>query len=218
MSKIVIVDYALGNLFNVKRAVEYVGGDAVISNDKKDIQDADKLILPGVGAFEMGMKQLETKGLLPVIKDAAKSGKYILGICLGMQLLMDQSEEYGQWEGLGLIPGQVVYFDPSTMEERFKLPQIGWNQLIYSQDQEIRRNDYWKGTILEGLTSGSQMYFVHSLYVKANNPQHSVAETIYGFNRFCSVVRKDNVMGCQFHPERSADDGLKIIRNFMQLK
>jgi len=209
MGKIVIVDYTLGNLFNVQRALQHVGAEAIISDKVSDLQEAEKIILPGVGAFNAGIKQLEEKGLLKALQQAAKAGRHILGICLGMQLLMRESEEHGQWRGLELIPGQVVYFDRPTAEKKFKIPQIGWNQLEISNTQN---------SILNGIKTGAQMYFVHSLYVKVDDSQNAIAYTNYGFNRFCSVIQKDNVMGCQFHPERSAEDGLKIMKNFIDLR
>jgi glutamine amidotransferase len=217
MNEIAILDYALGNLFNVRRAFESIGANAYITDHREDIEKAGGIVLPGVGAFAEGMKQLRKKGLDEVIRHQSQQGKPILGICLGMQLLMSESEENGQWEGLNLIDGKVVYLEQAGGEERFKLPQIGWNSLFPSATEVERGNGYWKSTILEGLKANSYMYFVHSLCVRVDEPTDCISETGYGHNRFCSVVQRGNVMGCQFHPERSAEDGIRILRNFASL-
>lgn len=217
MPKIAIVDYALGNLFNIQRAFQSIGIDTFITDKKEDITNADKIVLPGVGAFGEGMRHLKGKGLIDPIKEAASRGKPLLGICLGMQLLMSESEEHGRWEGLDLIPGKVVRFDPPDTEDKFKIPQIGWNGLLLSGYQKPKGPGYWKDTVLEGLEEGSSMYFVHSYHVQVEKPEHSIADTEYGRNRFCSVLQKDNIVGCQFHPERSAAKGVGILKKFATL-
>ena len=216
MAKIVILDYTLGNLFNVQRAFKVLGVDALVTDRGEDLEEADKIVLPGVGAFSEGMKHLREKGLAEAIRKAALRGKPILGICLGMQLLMAESEEHGIWDGLDLIPGRVLRLD-SPVRERFKIPQIGWNMLLPSDSQRGRGKEAWKDTILEGLEQNEFMYFVHSYYVRVEDPVHSVAQTNYGHNSFCSVVQKQNIIGCQFHPERSGTQGLKILEKFIQL-
>lgn len=218
MSDIVIIDYTLGNLFNIQRAFEFIGVNTLITDKAEDIKSAKKIILPGVGAFGEGMKHLKEKGLDKLVKDTAAEGKPVLGICLGMQLLMSESEEHGQWEGLDLISGKVVYFDPPRNDERFKIPHMGWNGLIPSDCQKDKRNDYWAGTILDGLKESTNMYFVHSFYVQVEDPGNSIAFTNYGHNRFSSVVQKNNIIGCQFHPERSGEEGLSILKNFVSMK
>ncbi len=214
-NKIVILDYALGNLFNVQRAFESIGAEALITDKKEDIEKAEKIVLPGVGAFGEGMRHLREKGLDVVIKREAQKGKPLLGICLGMQLLMGESEEHGRWEGLDMISGRVVHLDSPDAGVRFKVPQIGWNLLFPSKAHKQRGQVFWKGTILNGLEANSYMYFIHSFCVQVDEPESCVAETIYGHNQFCSVVQKGNIMGCQFHPERSGVDGIRILRNFV---
>lgn len=210
MDKIVILDYTLGNLFNVQRAFDFINCRTTISSDPEEVYSADKIILPGVGAFGEGIKQLKSKGLDIAVKEAAKKGKPILGICLGMQLLLSESEEHGNHEGLDLIPGKVLRFDSHSEGDNFKIPQIGWNRI------STPVNTSWDGTILGTLPNECCMYFVHSYYVKVDNPENSLANTTYGYNEFCSVVKNDNVLGCQFHPERSGKDGLKILENFLK--
>jgi len=217
MSKIVIVDYMLGNLYNVQRAFKSMGTKTLITNKKEDLRIADKIVLPGVGAFGEGMKHLKQTGLDKIIKEAANQGKPILGICLGMQLLMSESEELGKWEGLNLVPGKVVRFDPPRADNKFKIPQIGWNKLIPSHSQEENNKKLWEETILHGIKEDTYMYFIHSYYVQVENPEDSVADACYGHNRFCSVVQKNNVIGCQFHPERSAEEGINILKNFISM-
>jgi imidazole glycerol-phosphate synthase subunit HisH len=215
MGKIVIVDYLIGNLFNVQRAFNYIGEVTNITNKVEDIENASKIVLPGVGAFSEGIKQLKKNGLDLAIIDSAKRGKPILGICLGMQLLLSESEEHGNHKGLNLIPGKVVKFDSPKGNDKFKIPQIGWNNLLLVHE---KRNNNWNNTILEGLAENEFMYFVHSFYVNPDNKNYSLAETDYGYNRFCSVIAKENIIGCQFHPERSGLEGIKILRNFVNMK
>ncbi len=218
MGNIVILDYTLGNLFNIQKAFDYIGVNSLITDKERDIKSAEKIVLPGVGAFGEGIKHLRKKGLDKLINDAAVEGKPILGICLGMQLLMRESEEHGRWQGLDFIPGKVIRLSPSREDWKFKIPHMGWNELLLPDYQERKERDYWMGTILEGLEVNTPMYFVHSFYVQVDNPKHSVAETNYGYNRFCSVVQNKNIIGCQFHPERSGKDGIRILKKFASLK
>lgn len=214
--KIAIVDYALGNLFNVRRAFSFFSADTIITNIRNEVDGADKLVLPGVGAFGEGMRNLKDSRLVEVIRDAANSGKPILGICLGMQLLLSESEEFGRHPGLDLVPGRVVKFDlPKNFH--FKIPQIGWNRLLPSLRQKQEKDGYWKNTLLRHLSEGAPMYFVHSFYSQVEDQSDSVAVTEYGHNKFCSALQRENVYGCQFHPERSGDDGLLILKHFINL-
>lgn len=215
MPKVIILDYGLGNLFSVQRALEYIGVNPLITDDKEEVWRADKIIIPGVGAFREGMDQLDRRGLIPLIKEAADSDKAILGICLGMQLLMSKSEEHGEREGLNLISGRVSQLFAGEGNNKVKVPHIGWNCLVPSQCQLVRNNNYWKGTILEGIERDAFMYFVHSFYVHTDKPEYTIAETHYGENRFCCVAQKDNIMGCQFHPERSGSKGIEILKKFI---
>ncbi|MBI4370968.1 MAG: imidazole glycerol phosphate synthase subunit HisH [Elusimicrobia bacterium] len=212
--KIAILDYGVGNLFNVRRALDHVGAASAILRDPKAILRADKLVLPGVGAFEAGIARLRRDGLDRVVRDFRKTGRPILGICLGMQLLMTESEENGLHAGLGIVPGRVVRFRPPLPGRApFKIPQIGWNSL---EPARRAKGDPWRGTVLEGLPAGVSMYFVHSYRVQVADGADSLAVTAFGRDRFTSVLRRGNVSGCQFHPERSGDAGLALLRNFVQ--
>lgn len=199
---IAIVNYGLGNLHSVKKAVEFVGGKAFVTDDAKSIIQADKIILPGVGAFQDGMDGLESRGLVTPIIEAANAGKLFLGICLGMQLLFEESEEQGHHIGLGLIEGKVKFFDQPDI----KVPQIGWNQL------QIQNKDT---VLLQGIENGDYVYFNHGYYCEPLNPAYVIASTDYG-TEFAASVQKHNLFGVQFHPEKSQSIGLKILKNFVE--
>ncbi|MCG3175902.1 MAG: Imidazole glycerol phosphate synthase subunit HisH [Candidatus Omnitrophica bacterium] len=210
-AQVVIVDYGVGNLFNVRRALALLGYDAVISRDPAEVARAPRVLLPGVGAFEAGMDHLRRYGLSEAVKDAARSGRPVLGICLGMQLLLSESEENGTHRGLDLVPGRVRRFTtPSPEGPVYKIPQIGWNALEHTASSRD-----WSGTVLDGLPERSFMYFVHSYRVVPADPGVVLASTRYGQDEFCSVLKRDNISGCQFHPERSGEYGLKILENFV---
>ena len=207
--RIIIIDYGLCNLLSVHNALKHVGIEAVVSADPLSLADADGVILPGVGAFEDGMAGLSQRGFIEALKAYVLTGRPLLGICLGMQLLMDQSCEFGVHEGLGLIAGGVQPVDPvGTTGTSLKIPHIGWNGVL-------RAARGWDGTLLSGLSEGVEMYFVHSFRVVPADPAHVLAETEYGGKRFCSVVAKDNIWGCQFHPEKSSLMGLNLLNNFV---
>lgn len=208
MTHIAIVDYDVGNLLSVQRALFAVQADCVITSDPEVIDSAYAIVLPGVGAFGTGTQNLKRRGLVAPLQHAAEQGKPILGICLGMQLLMDDSEEFGHWPGLGLLPGHVVRLDGGAETCRVKIPQIGWNQIAPKRD--------WTGTLLDGVDEGSFMYFVHSFCVDPANDADCLATCDYGQNRFCAVVSRQNVMGCQFHPEKSGEAGLQVLKNFVE--
>ncbi len=211
--KICIVDYGLGNLFNVQRAFHYIGAETVISDSPETIFKSDKIVLPGVGAFGEGIKNLNKKGLAEALEKSKVKGKPILGICLGMQLLLSRSEENGNHAGLNFITGKVVRFPtPTLSEKKYKIPQISWNRIMYSESQNENR---WKKTILNNIPNRVYMYFVHSYYAQIQDPQCSIAVTTYGNTEYSSVIRFENVMGCQFHPERSGKLGLEILENFL---
>ena len=211
MSRIAIVDYGLGNLFSVERAFTAAGASASITSDPEALAAADGLVLPGVGAFGEGMQNLQRLGLAEEIRRLALEGKPTLGICLGMQLLMDESEELGQWRGLGLLPGRVIQF-VAPAGERVKVPQIGWNTIeALGKDGDHR----WDDTILDGIAPGSFVYFVHSYCVKIDEASDLLASTDYAGIRFCSVATRGNISGAQFHPEKSGDAGLRLIGNFL---
>jgi glutamine amidotransferase len=211
MMRISIVDYGLGNLFSVERAFSAAGATASITSDPQDLDGSDAMVLPGVGAFGEGIGNLERLGLAEEVRRLALAGKPTLGICLGMQLLMEESEELGNWHGLGLFPGRVIRFDVPR-DQRTKVPQIGWNS-IHPVDRESGQP--WRGTLLDGVAPGDYMYFVHSYCVMPDEPTDLLADTEYAGLRFGSVLARGNVMACQFHPEKSGTAGLQIIRNFL---
>ena len=200
--KIGIVDYNMGNLASVKNAFDKIGANAEIVKDADKLKNYDKLILPGVGAFGDAMEHLKTTGMDEAIKEFARSGKFLLGVCLGMQLLFEESEEFGKNKGLGLIEGEVVYFDRNKVGER-KIPHMGWNKMFN------------KSSPLFKDISNPYLYFVHSLHVVCNE-KYVIGETIYGYE-FVSAVNKDNIFGFQPHPEKSHNEGLKILKNFINL-
>jgi len=208
--RVVIIDYGVGNLLSVQRAVEECGAEAVTSSDPDVIARADRVILPGVGAFANGMKALESLGLDAVIKAVAADGIPLLGICLGMQLLFDESEEHGMTKGLGIIPGRVVRV-PNVSPDGLplKIPHIGWNSLVVSEGAT------WNGTILQNSTSGDAVYFVHSFMAEPRDPAMRHADCLYGGNRITAVIGDGNVVGCQFHPEKSGEIGLQLIKSFV---
>lgn len=211
---VTIIDYGLGNLFSISRAISYIGAEPLVSGDPETVAGARLLILPGVGAFGEGIANLRERGLDEAIRRAALENKApFLGICLGMQLLMTVSEELGLHKGLGLIQGRVVRFpDPPPEGPGYKIPHIGWNELRMPEGLKG-----WDGTVLHGTREGDSMYFVHSYVPMPENPAYTLAETTYGRLTFCSVVRNNNIYGFQFHPEKSGKSGLNLLRNFVTL-
>jgi len=203
---IAVIDYGMGNLRSVQKALQLVGAKARITSRPEDLKKADKLVFPGVGAFGEAMAELDKLGLTMPIRDAIASGKYFLGLCLGLQLLFEKSEEAPGVKGLAVLKGQVKRF--KFKDAALKVPHMGWNTLNYR-----RRNE----PILKGIPSNSYVYFVHSYYVKPKDAGAALTTTEYGIE-FVSGVRKDNVCGFQFHPEKSQDLGLKILKNFVRLK
>lgn len=198
----VIIDYGMGNLRSVEKALEAVGGRPVISGDPEIVRQAGRLILPGVGAFGDAMRNLRQCGMDQAVREAVQSGRPLLGLCLGLQLLFTQSEEFGLHEGLNLIPGRVKKLD----EPGLHVPHVGWNQI-----ESIRPDP-----LLKDVREGSYFYFVHSFYVEPEKPADAVCWTQYG-RSFCSIARRDNVWGAQFHPEKSQDAGKRLLHNFMTL-
>ena len=204
--RVAIIDYGLGNLFSVKHACEHAGIRADITSERKVILAADAVILPGVGAFGDAMDTLRRLDLVTVLRDIAASPKPLVGVCLGVQLLMTESYEFGHHRGLGIIEGPVVRFDrPKKDGRELKIPQMCWNR--------IDRRAPWGGTLLDGIVDGEYMYFVHSYYVQPQDPDVVLSATRYGDIEFCSSLQKGSVFACQFHPERSSTQGLRIYRN-----
>ncbi len=199
---IAIIDYGMGNLRSVQAGLEYVGQEAFITDDPKQIADAPAVVLPGVGAFGDAIERLEETGLGDAFREAVQSGKPCLGICLGLQLLFSESDEGGLYKGLDIIPGRVIRFT-----NQFKVPHMGWNQL------EIKKQDE---PIFNDIPDGSYMYFVHSYYVQPEDPDAIATTTDYGIH-FTSMIAKGNLFATQFHPEKSQDIGLQMLRNFGSL-
>ena len=211
---VAIVDYGLGNLFSVKHACRHVGLNAFVSRDAGEILGANAVILPGVGAYGDAMAALRRAGLVETLKDAAGSGKPLIGICLGLQLLMTESSEFGHHRGLGLIDGPVVRFDkPRGPKGLLKVPQVGWNRVFRPDGHP----NAWAGTPMDGLDDGVFMYFVHSFYARPEDPAAVLAWSQYGEMECCAAVRKNNIVAFQFHPERSGPAGLQIYRNIARL-
>ena len=217
--KVTVIDYGRGNLFSIERAIRYVGGQAEITDDPAKVAAADRLILPGVGAFGEGMSKLRERGINDAIYEFVQTERPLLGICLGMQLVFTAGLEFGLHQGLDLIKGKVIRFNNPRQEgPYFKIPHIEWSKIefpVSGKPLKTANSNLGKGTILQGLNSGSYFYFVHSFICVPEDVECILAESVYGEDRFCSVVHKNNVWGCQFHPERSGSDGLLIYKNFL---
>lgn len=209
---IAIVDYGLGNLFSIREACRKVGLEAIITSSGDQILESCAIILTGVGAFGKAMAMLDDMGLVEVLRKASASSKPLLGICLGMQLLMSESYEFGHHLGLDIIQGRVIRLNVSTEDSRaLKVPQVGWNSIAPLDDYHSKDN--WKGSLLEGVSKGAQMYFVHSYFVEPLDKKVILCTTRYGTNFFCSGLQLGNITGFQFHPECSGPQGLKIYSN-----
>lgn len=210
--KIAIIDYQLSNLFSVQHACEYVGAPAFITSSSSEILSADAAILPGVGAFADAMNNLEKLSLITTIHDFIRTGKPFMGICLGLQLLFTESEEFGNHKGLNIIPGKVVKFPTLGNDNRLlKVPQIGWNKII----QPHSNNQRWQNTPLSNLANGEYMYFVHSYYTIPKNENDILTETTYEDTTYASSVSNNNITAYQFHPEKSGVEGIKIYQNWI---
>jgi imidazole glycerol-phosphate synthase subunit HisH len=210
--EVAVMDYGVGNLLSVRRALEHCGATVSVTADPDTLKSATRVILPGVGAFANAMAELRNRGLDDVAKEVAASGIPLLGICLGMQMLLDESEEFGVTAGLGLIPGRVVPVASTTAAgEPQKIPHIGWNALVLPE-----RRAGWEGTVLRSVRAGEAVYFVHSFMANPDDPEDRVADCLYGGQPISAVIARGNVLGCQFHPEKSGDVGLKILRTFLE--
>ena len=202
---IAIVDYGVGNLFSLKSSLSMIGAKALVTRDAEALRAAEKIILPGVGAYEDAAKKLRATGLDAVVVEQAKAGKPLLGICLGMQLLFDRSFEYGEHKGLGLLKGDVVDMRPRIPAE-LKVPQIGWNALIFKQPEH---------PLFRYISEGDCVYFVHSYYA-TNCEENTLATMEYGAE-LTAAVGRGNILGCQFHPEKSGRVGLNILKAFCEI-
>jgi glutamine amidotransferase len=212
--KVTIADYGVGNLLNVVRAFQHCGADVHVTEDPAAIAGSDRLVVPGVGAFEDSINELNNRGFADAVKRYAESGKPLFGICVGMQMLFDASEEFGEHAGLGILPGRVVAV-PSLTTEGLpqRVPHIGWNHLVSPE----HGND-WKGTLLQSFEDARPaVYFVHSFAAQPANDQDRLADCFYGGHRICAAVRRDNIVATQFHPERSGEIGLTMVRSFLAL-
>jgi glutamine amidotransferase len=214
--KVAIVDYALGNLFSVKHACDHVGLDGAITSCKNEVLAADAVILPGVGAFGDAMDNLRRLDLVSPLRDLAQAGKPLIGICLGQQLLMSESYEFGRHQGLSLFEGPVVRFEnPQGPHSILKVPQVGWNRIHRppALSPRLAGADPWLDTPLQGIAEGESMYFVHSFYVQPADTSVVLSTTRYGHIEFCSGLRRENVIAFQYHPERSGVQGMRIYQN-----
>lgn len=213
MPQVTVVDYGMGNLLSVSRALEHCGAEVLLASDPNLITKAERLILPGVGAFADGMAGLRERGLIEPIRTFAGSGHPFLGICLGMQMMLETSEEFGGHEGLGLIAGKVVAIPLTNVDGRpHKIPHIGWDELVLPF-QEIS----WAGTILADIEPGTTAYFVHSFTAVPSNLELRLADCNYNGRLISAVIRSEMLYGCQFHPEKSGETGLNILRRFIEL-
>ena len=202
---IAIIDYGVGNLFSVCASLKKIGAEAIVTSKKEVIERADKIILPGVGAFADAIAKLKKTGLDEVIKAEAKKGKYIMGICLGMQMLFEKSYEYGEHKGLGLLKGSVVPMQ-GVIDSSLQIPHIGYNSLIFKKNHPL----------LKYIKEGDFVYFVHSYYA-VDCEDSLIAYSEYDKD-ITAIVGKDNIMGCQFHPEKSGEVGLNILRAFCEME
>lgn len=200
---IAIIDYDAGNLKSVEKALQYLGEECIVTRDKEKLLKADKIILPGVGAFGDAMEKLHKFGLVDVIHKLVKENKPFLGICLGLQLMFESSEEGPGVKGLGLLPGKIVKFPE---KEGFKIPHMGWNSIDVKEGSRL----------FKGVSNNSYVYFVHSYYLQAENENNVAATTEY-ITHVHASVEHDNIFACQFHPEKSGDVGLRILKNFCEL-
>jgi len=202
--KVSIIDYNMGNLASIKNAFEKIDCTPSIIKTEKEIKNADRLILPGVGAYPDAMEHLKQNGIDEAIEEFAKSGKPLLGICLGMQLLFERGYEFGQTAGLGVVKGEVIKFELSKMDKKEKIPHMGWNSIKLESSP-----------LFEGIAPEPYLYFVHSYHVVCDDTL-SIGKTYYGYE-FSSAINKDNIYGLQPHPEKSHDVGLKILKNFTRI-
>lgn len=211
LPEVVVIDYGVGNLLSVRRALEHCGASVRVTSDPKLILAAPKVVLPGVGAFKKGMEELGRRGLDVVVREVATNGVPLLGICLGMQMLLDESDEFGMTAGLGLISGRVISVPTTSSDGHLqKIPHIGWNSLVLPRGRKS-----WQQSLLHDIKPGSAVYFVHSFMANPSSIEHRIADCLYGDLPISAVIGQNNVFGCQFHPEKSGDVGLQVLKNFL---
>ena len=211
---VTILDYGMCNLLNVARAFQHIGTEVLVTGDPIVAARADRLVVPGVGAFEDSVREVLAHGFDNVIRDFVSGGRPFLGICVGMQMLFDASEEFGEHRGLGILPGRVEAVPKLTTQgEKQRVPHIGWNHLV-----EPVHGRSWDSTLLENHKgSDPAMYFVHSYAANPEREADRLADCIYGGHRICAAIKRDNIMATQFHPERSGEIGLNVLRSFVKL-
>jgi imidazole glycerol-phosphate synthase subunit HisH len=213
MPEVAVIDYGLGNLLSVRRGLEHCGATVTVTSDPDTILSAPRVVLPGVGSFAHGMAELRNRGLDSIVRKVAVQGSFLLGICLGMQMLLDESEEFGKTEGLGIISGRVVPIPPTTIDGfPQKIPHIGWNNLVLPKGLKS-----WEDSLLQEINFGEAVYFVHSYMAVPKNPEDRIADCIYGGISVSAAIGRNNIYGCQFHPEKSGEIGLNILRRFLSL-
>lgn len=211
-ANVTVINYGVGNLFSIANAFNHLGANISIVSEPEGIKSADRLVLPGVGAFRKGMEELRGRGLVDAIRIYAECGRPFLGICLGMQMMLDRSEEFGENEGLGLIPGSVRAIEPTDVDgEPHKIPHIAWSPL------EKAGGNAWNGTILDSVAEGTTAYFVHSYTPVPDGEQYRLADTHYNGRRLSAAISRGHLYGTQFHPEKSGEQGLEMLRAFLAL-
>jgi len=209
---VTLIDYGIGNLLSVIRAFEYCGAVVNLATTPAEVEVAQRLVLPGVGAFADGMQGLREKELIEPIQRYAKSGRPLMGICLGMQMLATTSEEFGEQAGLNIIPGIVKAIPKVSVDDKvLRIPHIGWSNLLCPEQMS------WSGSVLADITENSSFYLVHSFMVQPDDKKHLLAYCVYGGHRISAVIRRGAVYGCQFHPEKSGRHGLAIIQGFLSM-
>jgi glutamine amidotransferase len=210
-AEVAVIDYGVGNLLSVRRALEHCGASVTVTSEHEAILRASRVVLPGVGAFGNAMGELQQRGLDQVAREVAARGVPLLGICLGMQMLLEASEEFGITRGLDLIPGRVVALSTSSADGApLRIPHVGWNALWPARGRES-----WDGTCLADLRPAEAVYFVHSFAARPSDPRHRLADCRYGGREIAAVIARENIVGCQFHPEKSGEAGLKLLRGFL---
>jgi glutamine amidotransferase len=213
MGRVTVVNYGMGNLLSVARAFEHSGAEVLLTEEPDELERAERVVLPGVGAFADGMEELRARGFVEPLREYARSGRPLLGICLGMHMLMDESSEFGVHEGLGIVHGAVTEIPRAGSNGHVqKVPHIGWSALIRDAHAD---ESAWSESLLGGISQGEAVYFVHSYAVAPASENVRIAESVYGSVRIPAVIRDGTVFGTQFHPEKSGDVGLRLIRNFV---
>ncbi len=213
-AKTIVVDYGIGNVFSVCNAIRHVGGEAELTGNLEAIRRADRVILPGVGAFARAMDALKAKGIAAALGDFVATGRPFLGVCIGMQVLMERSHEFGTHAGLGFVPGEVRRIpDTAPDGSHLRVPHIGWAPLLADGDPVS-----WRNTPLGATEPGGRaVYFVHSYHCVPDDPGHRIAHASYGGAEISAAIRRDNIVGVQFHPERSSETGQRILKAFLEL-